>query len=53
MASFKIGDQVSFKPGGRSISPVTAKVVRIEGQFLVTDDGTKERKIRPGACTAA
>jgi len=54
MADFKKGDRVSFKPGPKAKDNVTATVSAIEGAFLVTngDDG-KERRVRPGACTAA
>ncbi|QCO07284.1 hypothetical protein [Azospirillum argentinense] len=54
MADFKKGDRVSFKPGPKAKDNVTATVSAIEGAFLVTkDDDGKERRVRPGACTAA
>jgi len=53
MADFKKGDRVSFKPGPKAKDNVTATVTEVEGVFLVTkgEDG-KERRVRPGACTA-
>jgi len=53
-ASFPNGSKVRFRAGPRSTSDTIATVVRTDGAFLVTrDDAGKERKIRPGSCTAA
>lgn len=49
---FKMGDRVSFLPNWRSQSPVEAKVVGIDEQFLTTEDSTgRTRRVRKGSCT--
>ena len=49
-----IGSSVTFLPGPRSASEVTAEVTGHDGSFLVTvDPAGKERKIRAGAARAA
>lgn len=52
--TFTNGSRVSFLPGPRSSTRVTATVTGQEGAFLVTkDDAGKVRKVRPGSCAAA
>ena len=52
--TFPNGTRVTFKAGPKSKSLTTATVDSFDGVFLVTkDEAGKERKIRPGACTAA
>lgn len=54
MSDFKNGDKVTFKPGPKAASSVTATVTGKDGDFLVTKDAAgKQRKIRPGACKKA
>lgn len=52
MSETKLPKSVNFLPGPKATARVTAEVLRQEGAFYVTkDEGGKERKIRPGACT--
>lgn len=49
---FTIGSKVSFIPGPKwTGGPITAKIVGVDGHFLVTKDMEgKERRMRKGAC---
>ena len=51
---FPIGSSVTFLPGPRSVSEVTAEVTGYDGSFLLTKDAANKcRKIRAGAVRAA
>lgn len=49
LGDFEVGQEITFKPGGRTKGTVTAKVTGFDGVFLTTEDSTgAKRKCRPG-----